>query len=83
MAEEELTRALAKVARLKKTLKHTKSKVAEKALCLASELADDNDGVSEDGQDSLFADLPSDFWQLSTPPVVETSSAVAGSFLNS
>jgi len=80
VAEEELARALARVARLRKTLKHTKDKVAEKALCLARELADDNDGVSGDEDDPGPSNLLSlDFWDslisaASPPRTVEASS---------
>ncbi len=51
VAEKELTQALAKVAHLYKTLKYMKDKVAEKTLCLACKLANDNDSVSEDKND--------------------------------
>ena len=63
VAEEELAQALARVACLRKTLKHTKDKVAEKALCLARELANDNDGVSRDEDDPGPSNLLfSNFW---------------------
>ncbi len=52
VAEKELTQALARVTHLYKTLKYTKDKVAEKALCLAHELADDNDDVFRDKNNS-------------------------------
>jgi len=80
VAEEELARALARVARLCKTLKHTKDKVAEKALCLARELADDNDGVSGDEDDPGPSNLlSSNFWDglisaASPPRTAEASS---------
>ena len=61
MIEKKLIRALIKIARLKKTLKHTKSKIAEKTLCLANEFADDNDEISENDQNSFFTDLFFDF----------------------
>jgi len=51
VAEKELTQTLFKVACLHKTLKHIKDKVAEKALCLACELTDDNDSVFRDKND--------------------------------
>jgi len=80
VAEEELARALARVACLCKTLKHTKDKVAEKALCLACELADDNDGVSGDEDDPGPSNLSSlNFWDglisaASPPRTAEASS---------
>ncbi len=80
VAEEELARALARVACLRKTLKHTKDKVAEKALCLARELADDNDGVSGDEDDPGPSNLLfSNFWDglisaASPPRTAEVSS---------
>jgi len=52
IAEKELTQALARVACLYKTLKYTKDKVTEKTLCLACELVNDNDDVSEDKNNS-------------------------------
>jgi len=52
VAEKELTQTLARVACLHKTLKYIKDKVAEKTLCLACKLADDNDDVSEDENNS-------------------------------
>ncbi len=52
VAKKELTWAFVKVAHLYKTLKHIKDKVAEKALCLAHKLINDNDDVSEDKNDS-------------------------------
>jgi len=51
VAEKELTQALAKVACLYKTLKYIKDKVAEKTLCFAHKLINDNDDVSEDKND--------------------------------
>jgi len=80
VAEEELARALARVARLRKTLKHMKDKVAEKALCLARELANDNDGVSGDEDDPGPSNLlSSNFWDglisaASPPRTAEASS---------
>ncbi len=80
VAEKELARALTRVACLHKTLKHTKDKVAEKALCLACELADDNDGVSEDEDDPGPSNLlSSNFWDglisaASPPRTAEASS---------
>jgi len=80
VAEEELARALARVACLRKTLKHMKDKVAEKALCLACELADDNDGVSGDEDDPGPSNLLfSNFWDglisaASPPRTAEASS---------
>ncbi len=63
VAEKKLTQALAKVACLCKTLKYTKDKVAEKTLCLACELVNDNDSVSEDENDSNSLNLLfSNFW---------------------
>ena len=83
VAEEKLIRALIKIAKLKKTLKHTKSKIAEKTLCLINKFADDNDEIFEDDQDFFFADLFFDFWQFSIFSVAEIFLAVADSFLNS
>ncbi len=51
VAEKELTQIFAKVACLCKTLRYTKNKVAEKILCLAYKLINDNDDVSEDKND--------------------------------
>jgi len=63
VAEKKLTQALAKVACLCKTLKYTKDKVAEKTLCLACELVNDNDSVSKDKNDSDSLNLLfSNFW---------------------
>ena len=77
LAEEELARALAKVARLRKTLSHTKSKVAEKALCLVQELSADNDGTEDEVLPDLsqfMKELPDDFWRSVASP-----SALVGS----
>ncbi len=52
IAEKELTQTLAKVACLCKTLKYTKDKVAEKTLCLACKLVNDNDDVFKDKNNS-------------------------------
>ncbi len=57
IAEKELTQILAKVACLYKTLKYIKNKVAEKTLCLTYKLADNNDDVSEDKNDSNSLNL--------------------------
>ncbi len=51
IAEKELTQIFAKVACLCKTLKYTKDKVAEKTLCLACELVNNNDDVFRDKND--------------------------------
>ena len=62
--KKSLTQVLVKVTRLCKTLKCTKDKVSEKALCLACELTDNNDGVFDDegSSDSFhFNSLPPDF----------------------
>ena len=59
--EEKLIRALAKIIKLKKILKHTKSKIAEKTLCLINEFADNNDEISENDQNFFFANLFFDF----------------------
>ena len=65
VAENELARVLIKLARLKKTLKYTKFKIAEKSACLAQKLADDNDDVSSDENSfALFDNLSLDFWQF-------------------
>ena len=57
VAEKELTQALVKVACLYKTLKYLKDKVAEKTLCLAYKLADDNDDVFRDKNNSDSSNL--------------------------
>ncbi len=62
VAEKELAQALARVTCLYKTLKYMKDKVAEKALCLACKLADNNNDVFRDKNDSdslnlLFLDF--------------------------
>jgi len=54
IAEEKLTQTFARVACFNKTLKHTKDKVAEKTLCLACKLADDNDDVFRDKKNLEF-----------------------------
>ena len=80
IAEEELAQALAKEARKKRHLKRTKSKLAEKALCLAQEFADDNDGVFEgDSNASFFENLSSEFWQSLTFSNAEIPSGAVGS----
>ena len=84
LAEEELARALAKVARLRKTLSHTKSKVDEKALCLAQELSADNDGTEDEVLPDLsqfMKGLPDDFWRSVASPsaLVGSPSGVVGS----
>ncbi len=48
VTEKELTQIFARVACLHKTLKYIKDKVAEKALCLACELVNDNNDVFRD-----------------------------------
>ncbi len=57
VAEKELTQALVKVACLYKTLKYLKDKVAEKTLYLAYKLADDNDDVFRDKNNSDSSNL--------------------------
>ncbi len=52
VAEKELTQTFARVACLYKTLKYIKDKVTEKMLCLACKLADDNDDVFRDKNNS-------------------------------
>ena len=71
-AEKSLTQALAKVARLCKTLKCMKDKVSKKVLCLACELTDNNDGVSgdENSSDSFHFNslLPGFLKSIISPP---------------
>jgi len=57
VTEKELTQTFAKVACLYKTLKYIKDKVAEKTLCLAYELINDNDDVSKDKNNSNSLNL--------------------------
>ncbi len=57
VAEKELTWTFARVACLCKTLKYIKDKVAEKILCLAHKLINDNDDVSEDKNNSNSLNL--------------------------
>ncbi len=57
VAEKELTQTFVKVTCLYKTLKYTKDKVTEKTLCLACKLADDNDSVSKDENNSDSSNL--------------------------
>ncbi len=57
IAEKELTWALARVTHLCKTLKYMKDKVAEKTLCLACELINDNDDVFRDENNSNSSNL--------------------------
>ena len=54
--EKKFVRVLTKLIRLKKTLKHTKSKIAEKFVCLIQKLTADNDDVSNDEIQSIFFD---------------------------
>ncbi len=51
VAEKELTQTFTKVACLYKTLKYIKDKVAEKTLCLACKLVNNNDDVFKDKND--------------------------------
>ncbi len=57
VTEKKLTQTLTKVACLHKTLKYIKDKVAEKVLCLACELINDNDDVFKDKNDSNSLNL--------------------------
>ena len=57
VTEKELTQALAKVTCLHKTLKHIKDKVAEKALCLACKLVNNNNSVFRDKNNSNSLNL--------------------------
>ncbi len=57
ITEKKLTQTLAKVACLYKTLKYIKDKVAEKTLYLACKLADDNDDVFKDKNNSNSLNL--------------------------
>jgi len=57
VTEKELIQTLAKVVCLHKILKYIKDKVAEKTLCLACKLADNNDDVSEDENNFNFLNL--------------------------
>ncbi len=52
VAEKELTQTFAKVAYLYKTLKYIKDKVAEKALCLACKLINNNDDIFKNKNNS-------------------------------
>jgi len=52
IAEKELIQTLARVACLYKTLKYIKDKVAEKALCFACKLVNNNNSVFEDKNNS-------------------------------
>ncbi len=82
VAEKELTQALAKVTCLHKTLKYIKDKVAEKALCLACKLVNDNDDVFRDKNDSNSSNLlSSNFWDNLISAVF--SSQTAEAFLHS
>lgn len=47
LTEEELSRVLAKLSRLRRTLRHVNSKITEKMSCLAQELGDDVNGVPD------------------------------------
>jgi len=49
--------AISVVPPFNKTLKYIKDKVAEKILCLACKLVNDNDDVSEDENNSDFSNL--------------------------
>ncbi len=57
VAEKELTQILVRVACLYKTLKYIKDKVIKKTLCLACKLADNNDDVSKDKNNSNSLNL--------------------------
>ena len=57
ITEKELTQTLVRVACLYKTLKYIKDKIAEKALCLACKLADDNNDVFKDKNNSNSLNL--------------------------
>ncbi len=78
IAEKELTWAFTRVAHLCKTLKHIKDKVAEKTLYLACKLADNNDDVFRDENNSNFSNLLfSNFWDdlISTASSPQTAEA--------
>ena len=63
--EKKFVRVLTKLTRLKKTLKHTKSKIVEKFVYLIQKLIDDNDDVSNDEIQSIFFNnLSFEFWQF-------------------
>jgi hypothetical protein len=82
LAKEEFFKTLAKIVKLRKTLKHTKSKVAKKILCLTRELTNDYESVFDENSNSsiLFVDLSSDFWQFITFFSVETLSTSSDNF---
>ncbi len=85
IAEKELTQILARVTHLCKTLKYIKDKVAEKALCLAYKLVNDNDSVFRDKNDSdssnlLFLNFWNDLISAVFPP--QTAEASSHSWIN-
>jgi len=80
VAEKELTQALAKVVHLHKTLKYTKDKVAEKTLCLACKLINNNDDVFRDKNNSNSSNLLFlNFWDNLISTVFSSQTAEASS----
>ncbi len=63
LAKEKLFETLAKIAKLRKTLKHTKLTIAKKILCLIRELTNDNKSVFDENLNSsiLFVNMSFDF----------------------
>ena len=75
----EMNRLASKLARLRKTFQQTQDHAKQKTLCLAQELADDNDGTENDNPQMLsqFLDqMPIDAWQsVSSPPQTAAASS--------
>ena len=75
----EMNRLASKLARLRKTFQQTQDRAKQKTLCLAQELADDNDGTEDDDPQTLsqFLDqMSNDLWQsVSSPPQTAAASS--------
>ena len=75
----EMNRLASKLARLRKTFRQTQDRAKQKTLCLAQELADDNDGTEDDDPQTLsqFLDqMSNDLWQsVSSPPQTAAASS--------
>ncbi len=78
VAEKELTQIFARVAYLYKTLKYIKDKVAEKILYLVCKLANNNDSISEDKNNSNSLNLLFlNFWDNLISTVFSSQTAEA------
>ncbi len=78
VAEKELTQTLVRVTCLCKTLKYTKNKIAEKTLCLACKLVNNNDSVSKNKNNSNSLNLLFlNFWDNLISTVFSSQTAEA------